>query len=280
MDGSRPVIAHAGVWPHPLGGTDSHLYFGWYHGRVGDLAPTLARLPVMARWVGEFGAQAVPDSDEFMQPERWPDLDWHHLGRAHALQKSIFERRVPPGDHPSLASWRAATQRYQAELIRHHVETIRRLKYRPAGGFCQFMLADAQPAVSWAVLDHRRVAKDGYAALAASCAPLIVIADRPAERYRPGDRVRLDVHVVNDRRSRLAETEFTAELLWPGGGRRWRFAGDVPADGCCRVARLDVALPAGTPDGDISLNLELADGQGAKVASNRYRSRVAGGAPL
>ena len=31
-DGTRPVIAHSGVLPHPpqLDGTDSHLYFGWY----------------------------------------------------------------------------------------------------------------------------------------------------------------------------------------------------------------------------------------------------------
>ena len=34
-DGTRPVIAHSGVAPHlpQLDGTDSHLYFGWYHGR-------------------------------------------------------------------------------------------------------------------------------------------------------------------------------------------------------------------------------------------------------
>ena len=33
-DGTRPVIAHSGVLPHPplLDGTDSHLFFGWYHG--------------------------------------------------------------------------------------------------------------------------------------------------------------------------------------------------------------------------------------------------------
>ncbi len=34
-DGTRPVIAHSGVLPHPpqLDGTDSHLYFGWHTGR-------------------------------------------------------------------------------------------------------------------------------------------------------------------------------------------------------------------------------------------------------
>ena len=29
----------------------------------------------------EFGAQAVPDTADFCEPERWPDLDWDRLGR-------------------------------------------------------------------------------------------------------------------------------------------------------------------------------------------------------
>jgi beta-mannosidase len=38
-DVTRPVIAHSGVLPHlpTLDGTDSHLYFGWYHGDERDL---------------------------------------------------------------------------------------------------------------------------------------------------------------------------------------------------------------------------------------------------
>ena len=45
--------------------------------------------------------------------------------------------------------------------MRRQVEELRRLKYRPTGGFAQFLLADAHPAVSWSVLDHRRVPKAG-----------------------------------------------------------------------------------------------------------------------
>ena len=72
-DGSREVVAHSGILPHPAWGTDSHLYFGWYHGHERDLPTALARLPVLARFVSEFGAQAVPETAEFMQPERWPE---------------------------------------------------------------------------------------------------------------------------------------------------------------------------------------------------------------
>ena len=48
------------------------------------------RFPRLARFVSEFGAQAVPDSAEFMQPERWPDLDWDDLFEHHACQKRLL----------------------------------------------------------------------------------------------------------------------------------------------------------------------------------------------
>ena len=81
-DGSRPVIPHSGVLPHPpkLDGTDSHLYFGWYWGDERNLPGFAATVPRMVRFVSEFGAQAVPESAEFMEPERWPDLDWSRSG--------------------------------------------------------------------------------------------------------------------------------------------------------------------------------------------------------
>src|ERR687892_529151 len=109
----------------------------------------------MLRFVGEFGAQAVPSADEegdgaaFCEPDRWPDLDWARLGERHNLQKGRFDRYVPPAAFASFDDWRQATQRYQAELIRRHVEVLRRLKYRPTGGFAQFCLADGHPRGEW-----------------------------------------------------------------------------------------------------------------------------------
>jgi beta-mannosidase len=271
-DGSRAVVAHSGVLPHPAWGTDSHLYLGWYHGEERDLPPLLARAPVVGRFVSEFGAQAVPDTADFMHPERWPDLDWEHLEAHHGLQRAIFERRVPPGQAGTFAEWQAGTQQYQATLLRHHIETLRRLKYRPTGGFAVFMLADAQPAVTWSVLDHRRRPKAGYGAVAAACAPVIVTADRPLPVYRAGTRVALDVHVVSDLRTPLAGVVAVAVLRWPGAEKTWRYKGDVPADSCVRVGRVDCILPASIEPGPLALDLTLRwDGGGT---SNSYRSRV------
>ncbi|MHB1535620.1 MAG: glycoside hydrolase family 2 protein, partial [Acidimicrobiales bacterium] len=275
-DGSRPVVAHSGVLPHPAWGTDTHAYFGWYHGEERDLPRALARLPVLARFVSEFGAQAVPETAGFMDPAAWPELDWDHLEEAHSLQRRLIDKHASSGAASGFEEWRRATQEYQATLIRFHIEALRRLKYRPTGGFCQFLLADAQPAVTWSLLDHERVPKAGWAALVAACAPVIVVCDRPSEVYSPGERLRLDVHAVSDLRVPIAGATATAVLTWPGGSRRWRFTGDVAADACSRVGRIDATLPADASEGDILVKLSLdwpeRTGPGVLAA---YRSHLA-----
>ena len=271
-DDTRPVIAHSGVLPHlpQLDGTDSHLYFGWYHGHERDLPRFAAATPRLVRFVSEFGAQAVPSTADFMEPERWPHLDWERLERHHALQKRIFDQHVPPSASATFDEWRLATQQYQARLLRHHIETLRRLKYRPTGGFCLFSLVDALPAVSWSVLDHERVPKLGYHAVEQACRPVIVVADRLPARIAPGQRLELEVHVVSDLRHALEGAQVSAHLSWAGGSQHWRFAGDVPPDSCVRVGRLTWQAPADAM-GDLVMELELTAGGVTALSSDTAR---------
>ena len=157
-------------------------------------------------------------------------------------------------------------------MIRHHVETLRRLKYRPTGGFCQFLLADAQPAVTWSVLDHHRVPKQAYRALAEACAPVIVVADRPAAHYRPGERLALDIHVVSDLRVPLPRRVVSATLRWPGDERVWRFTGDVGADSCIRVGRIEHTWALDGRAGPVAIELQLENGE--ELVTNRYRTML------
>ena len=267
-DGTRPVIAHSGVLPHPpqLDGTDSHLWFGWYRGEERDLAATARALPRLVRFVSAFGAQAVPSGAgaAFCRPESWPDLDWDRLAERYGMEKGVFDRRVPPAAFATFDEWREATQRYQAELVRRQIEALRRLKYRPTGGFAQFSLADGRPAVSFSVLGHDREPKLGYAALREACRPVVVVADRLPPAVAAGDALALDVHVVSDLRVPIDDAQVTARLTWPGGTHGWRWVGNVPADACARVGTLQLVVPAaedGGGDGDpppvLSLELEL-----------------------
>ena len=266
-DRTRPIIKHSGVLPRlpKLQGTDSHLYFGWYWGDERDLPGFARLLPSQVRFPTEFGAQAVPPTDDFVDPAAWPDLDWDRLAHTHNLQRGILDRHVPR-EGLTYESWKAATQAYQARVVRHHVETLRRLKYRPTGGFCQFSFADGHPGITWSVLDHERQPKAAHAALVEACRPVIVVADRLPETVAPGQALALDVHVVSDRRTDLTGT-VEVHACWDGGAHRWTFEGDVPADSCVLVGTVQLEVP--DADGELVLTLS------AQVGDDRPTNRDA-----
>ncbi len=271
-DPSRPVIPHSGILPHPpqLDGTDAHLYFGWYHGEERDLPGFLRKWPRAVRFVSEFGAQAVPVDAGFCEPERWPDLDWERLGRDHSLQKSRFDVYVPPADHDSFEAWAESTQGYQALLLKHHIEALRRVKYRPTGGFLQFCFADAYPGVTWSILDHNRRPKPALDVVRAACAPVIVVAGRLPLTVEPGESMGIDVHVVTDGHEPLIGGEATARLHWADGGEDHVWTGDVEADSCQLVGRIETTAPPLA--GALALDLEYRCGD--LVATNRYTTVV------
>ena len=271
-DASRPVVAHSGIAPHPpqFDGTSSHLWFGWYYGEMPDLGGFAASIPRMVRFVAELGAQSVPDDARFMGPEEWPDLDWIRMAAHHSLQPDVFARRVPPFQFGRFDDWRRATQEYQARLVKQQVETLRRLKYRPTGGFTVCSLADAHPAVTWALLGHDRAPKLAYQALTDACRPVVVVADWMPHRVASGTALALDIHVVSDVRYALDGAEVVGRLAWPGGHHGWRWGGDVPADGCIRIGTASFVVP--DVPGPLTLDLELLAGDVA--ATNRYETSI------
>jgi beta-mannosidase len=274
-DESRPVIAHSGVEPHfpQLDGTDSHLDLGWENGDERDLPALAAAIPRKIRFAGELGVPAVPESASFAHPERWPDLDWEELAAHHGLDLDVMNRRVPPGQFDTFDEWRTATQEYQATVLRHHVETLRRLKYRPTGGFCVSMLADSGPVVSTSLLDHERRPKRAFQTAIEVCRPVIVVTDRLPDALVPGAAVALDVHVVSDLRRVLAGVECRASVTWSGGRHEWRWRGDVPPDECVRVGTVRFVVPA-TPG---PLSIDVCIEHGDEVATNRDSTVIVAG---
>ena len=271
-DETRSVVTHSGVAPNPIeiDGSASHLFFGWSHGNESDLSGFAAAVPRMVQFVSEFGAQAVPDDAEFMEPQRWPDLRWDHLAERHGMDLTAFAEHVAPTDHLTFTDWQTASQCYQADLLRYQIETLRRLKYRPTGGFCFLQLADPYPSVGWGVLDHRRSPKTAYSAVVEACRPVVVVADRIAAEVTAGDPVALDVHVVSDVHRLIEQVVCTATLRWPGGEHRWQWRGDVPPDACVRVGTMQFVVP--DTRGDLWIDLVLEHGD--VVVSNRYTTTV------
>ncbi len=272
-DESRPALANSGVPPHvsQLDGSDTHLTFGWGRGEERDLPGFAAALPRLVRFVGAFGSQSLPDdAAEWIDSSTWPDLDWAELAGRYGADVELFAKHLPSAGHPTFEQWARYTQRYQATLLRHHIETLRRLKYRPTGGFCLSSLADATPRLSTAVLDHHRRPKQAFASVTDACRAVIVVADRMPDQVSVGDALALDVHAISDRRRALDGVVCAATLRWPGGNHRWQWTGDVPPDDCVRIGTIQFLVP----DAPGGLWLDLALEHGDEVATNRYEAIV------
>jgi beta-mannosidase len=227
-------------------------------------------VPRLVRFLSEFGAQSVPDGAEsFVDTSRWPELDWEALAEHHRLEVDVMRTAFPPDRYATFGSWRRATQVHQATVLREHIEILRRLKYRPTGGFTFSWLADPAPLISASVLDHDRHPKLAWAAVSEACRPVIVVADPIPPELQPGGRLEFDVHVVNDLRIGVIDASVAITAAWRSGQRRWMFRGDVAADSCQLVGRVELDVPEA--EGELLLGLALTgrDEKGNAVSSTR-----------
>jgi beta-mannosidase len=228
----------------------------------------------MVRFVSEFGADAPPRTaafvDEQLAAHVWPDLDWDLLAERYGYQRDIFERFFPPTDFESWQQWADTTQLYQAYVLKIQIEALRRLKYRPTGGFCFSSLVDSAPAISSSILDADRVPKFACDTVQAACAPVLVVADPLPGAAAFGEAIDLDVHVVSDLRTPIDFAVVDAVVTWPGGERRWRFGGPVGADDVAKVGHLEFAVPEAP--GPLTLDLQLTAGD--VTSANRYTTTI------
>lgn len=266
-DPSRYCNEKSGELPSPIThGTDTHIYCGWYVGEMRHFAGLARSFPGLMKFVSEFGAQALPRAALLreMGCGQWPALDWDHLKARRSAQPALMQRYVPAEGHPNLESYVAATQRYQADLLKYHVELLRRTKYAPTGGFTMFCFADSYPAVTWSVLDAERVPKLGYGALRDACADVIVCADWPADEYPAGGTVAVGLYVVSDLRRPLHGLRIKACL----GDDAHEYEGNVDADSVATAGTFTATAPR--HPGTHGLVLTLEDRDGTQIASNSY----------
>jgi hypothetical protein len=178
--------------------------------------------------------QAVRRSFEKADPSR---LALGHAGSAPEVRDLARAARYIP-----------RLARFVPTVDDRQAEQLRRLKYRPSGGFC-LTTAGAGPGA------YR---------------PVAVIADPLPATVAPGEPLALDVHVVNDLRRAIERATVVARLSWPGGGHEWRWQGDVDADSCALVGTVQALAPSAP--GPLALELHLA-GVGVDAA-NAYHSTV------
>jgi hypothetical protein len=266
-DPSRSVIMRSGAVPGLTSSTasDPHLWLGWHTGRHEDLAGLLRRWPRLGRFLGGFGAQSMRIGD-------WPGTAPSHA----TAEEESFERYLPRSAYADGASWASATRSYQADLLGSQIETIRRLKYRPAQGFCLTALVDAEVEGGFGLLQTDRSPKPAYRDVTDACRPVIVAADPLPSIVTPGREIAMDVHAVNDLHRHLLGAKVTATATVGEWRTRTTWQGDLSSDSVELVGTFRFVVP---PVHDvlavtIELQSEGDDEHPDVVASNRYQSVV------
>lgn len=270
-DPSRPTISHSGVLPNlpRLDDADPHLWFGWHSQQATDLADYLKRVPRAGRFVSAFGAQSIPEEFNEVNKNRWPTLDWDLLTKKFGAHAEVLVRRFPPTDYPDFEAWAEETRVYQAQLLRTQIEVLRRLKYRPSGGFALDRLLDGATAISGSIYDQQRKPKPAQMAVAAACAPTVIIAWPPPALLQHTTELRTWVTVVNDVRETLAPADVTAELVGTEVLQRWAWRGVIQADSVVDIGGISKYLQKSTRPVDLCLKLEAP----GVTVENRYRWR-------
>ena len=189
----------------------------------------------------------------------------------------MFDERVPPAEYATFDDVARRHAALPGPSAAAQIETLRRLKYRPTGGFCFFALNDPSPMVSWSVLDHERVPKLGYLAVDRRV-PAGDGDRRPAAAVRrtPARCSSLDVHVVNDTRRAIEASDHRRRASWASGVRRWKFAGDIEPDSVAKVGTVTLSVPdtLGALHFDYRLAFGASEGGPGEVITNGYTTAV------
>lgn len=260
-DKTRSIIARSGSLPTIANVTssDAHLWLGWHAGGYEDLAEVVKRWPRLGTFLGGFGSQSVSVQEWDQQSPQWT-----------TAMRGAFERYLPRRAYASGSSWAHASRAYQADLVRSQIETVRRLKYRPTGGFCLVALADAEPSGGFGVLGYDRQPKPAYEALTDACRPLVVVSDTPPSMAVPGEAISLSIHVVSDLPDRILDSRVTARASAGSWSQVHNWEGTLGADSCVHVGTLDFVVPKVNGPLVIDLEVQAAD----RTSSNRYQTIV------
>jgi len=169
LDPTRPALAASGE-------VDQHLFLGWEEGSWRDLAEVE---PVM---VTAFGAQSLPAADSPVWKQialHWPVPDDEPSWRYAGFQPVNWaERGVGlPSAHQSLESYAAASQEYQASIVRFAAEHLRTRKFESCWGAFAYHLVDPFPSIGFGLLDGARRPKLALKALTEAFKPTRVIVE-------------------------------------------------------------------------------------------------------
>jgi beta-mannosidase len=274
LDPSRPAIYENGTGPEH----DLHAWYcGWYGGHVEDIDAWCEG--TSAGFIGEFGAQSFPSLEQL---RKYPSLTKEDLevpinvSKLELLncQPQIFERYLGlERRRDPIEEWIDRSQAYQAELLKAHIETLRRYKYNSINGALTFHFIDNYPGVNWSIVDFWRVPKPAYYAVQKAFRPLHIMASQIQIANMDGEfRLTTEVWFVNDGQHAHHDCRIIWELRDPRGSEMasGHFEGDINPDDLRQVGVISCSLPDKMAFGQYELTLELRGADGNLLSDNQY----------
>ncbi|MFA3783951.1 glycoside hydrolase family 2 protein [Melioribacteraceae bacterium 4301-Me] len=174
---------------------EEHPYDGWYWGNKEHFAAC-----PMGPLVTEFGAQAIPDFStlrRFLPEEEIEKPDWQKWKYHNFQYEQTFHiAKIERGN--SIKEFISNSQTYQANLIKTAIDFYRREKFQKVNVLFQFMFIDCWPSITWSVIDYYEKKKKGYFALQQAFQPLYVSVKVMRDTYFPGQKLLLDIWIIND----------------------------------------------------------------------------------
>ena len=200
----------------------------------------------------------------------WPDtpLDWEAWKYADFQPDQEFNlAQVKMGK--TIQEFIAASQRYQANLIRFQTEVFRRAKWRRNTGLYQFMFVDDWPSITWSVVDYYRRPKLAYATLRDSMQRLLPSIEYDIHKAEGP----ISLWVVNDHLQSVPKAVVKWKITDPKTGNKPVVRSvnvDIPADGVIKATDLGAIPRIGA--GTARLDVWIEDEHGQFLA----RSSLAG----
>jgi beta-mannosidase len=248
--------------PHSDSGAgDGHSYTGWYVFQIGDLAHDMPK----ERYITEFGAEGLPAVETlkamFDADALWPDtpLDWEAWKFADFQPDQEFNlAEVKMGK--TIQEFVAASQRYQANLIRFQTEVFRRAKWAKTTGLYQFMFVDDWPSITWSVVDYYRRPKLAYATLRDSMQRLLPSVEYDIHKAEGP----ISLWVVNDHLQGVPKAVVKWKVTDPKTGNKpvvRSVTVDIPADSVIKATDLGAIPRIGAGTARLDVWIEDQHGQ-------------------
>ncbi|MFX1452421.1 MAG: glycoside hydrolase family 2 protein, partial [Promethearchaeota archaeon] len=273
------IVKNSGMAGMIRGGTDLHSYCGYYWPFAPRYRAAYRYLNMRrkVRFVTEFGAQALPNLESMQKfpcfkdtPEDLFPLNTGVLIKNHRYQQMFVRNYAKEEDFKTLEGFIQATQDYQAEIAKFHIELFRFLKYDHCGGVIHFLFNDCFPGITWSIVDYWREPKKAYHAVKNSFEPVYpFIMKWPNKHYSQGKRFKTDLYITNDLHQDFKNIKLTVNISPTSGEPIFQknYNIDIDKDSLVKIGKMDIILPKGR-SGRYKLNLKLHLPD--KVVHNEY----------